>query len=82
MIKLFAVKDKASNTTNDPFPCPTNRDAIEGLRQVVNDGKTTIAKHPEDFDLYNLGEYNPRTMDFVINSKPEFIISATELQSN
>ena len=58
MIKLFTVKDKASGTTNHPFPMATHRDAIDGLRSVANDEKTTIGKHAEDFDLYYLGEYN------------------------
>ena len=80
MIKLYVVKDKASNTTNDPFHCLTDRDAVEGFKQVVNDEKTTICRHPEDFDLYYLGDYDPRSMDFSLIDTPKFLISASELK--
>mgnify|MGYP000694381641 CR=1 FL=1 len=81
MIKLFAIKDVESNTTQHPFPMATKRDAIDGLRQVVNDPKTTISNHPNDFQLYYLGEYNERAMD-IDTWEPEFIISASELKED
>lgn len=80
MIKLFAVKDVESNTTQHPFPMATRRDAIDGLRQVVNDPSSIISKHPEDFQLYYLGEYNERSLE-IDTWSPEFVISAKELKS-
>ncbi len=79
MIKLFTIKDTESNTTNHPFPMATKRDAVDALKQVVNDAKSTISNHPEDFQLYSLGEYDPRTMT-ILNWEPEYIISASELK--
>lgn len=79
MIKLYTILDKASKTTNQPFPMQTDRDAITGLRDVVNDKNTTIHKHPEDFELYRLGEYDPRSMKFSLIDNPELVIAASEL---
>lgn len=79
MIKLYAIHDKQSNTTQHPFPMATNRDAIDGLRQLANDDKTLIGKHPDDFILYYLGEYDERQMQFNIEDDPELIIGANEL---
>lgn len=78
MIKLFTILDKASSTTNHPFPMPTQRDAIQALRDVVNDPNTTIHKHAEDFVLYELCEYDEREMKFGL-CDPKLIISANEL---
>ena len=78
MIKLYAVKDIQAGTTASPFSFQTNRDAIDGLRQVANDESTSIGKHPADFELYLLGEYDPREMMFDLQ-KPELIIGAAEL---
>ena len=80
MIKLYAIKDKASSTTQAPFPVQCDRDAVDGFKALVNDNKTSIGKHPEDFELYHLGEYNPRLMAFSLNNDPKFIISAQELK--
>jgi hypothetical protein len=79
MIKLYAVKDIAAGTTNQPFSFQTDRDAIEGLRAVANDENSTIGKHPEDFELYHLGEYDMRSMEFDLLDKPILVIGAKEL---
>jgi hypothetical protein len=79
MINLYALKDKASNTTNNPIAIATNRDAIESLKGVANDPQTNISKYPKDFELYHLGSYNPRTMAFDLNDNPKFLISADQL---
>lgn len=79
MIKLYAVKDKASNTTANPFSFSNDRDAVDGLRQVAKDEKTSIGKHPEDFDLYFLGDYDPREMKIIPLDQPKLIIGAAEL---
>ena len=79
MIKLYTLLDKASSTTNHPMPFSTQRDAIDGLRSVANDEKTSINKHPEDFELYELGSYNPREMKFDLFDQPKLVIPVTEL---
>lgn len=79
MINVYAVKDIASNTTNNPFFAPTNRDAIEGLKQVANDAQTNIGKYPQDFELYCLGSYNPRDMHFDVSKDADLLIRADEL---
>lgn len=79
MIKLYTVVDKASGTSNHPMPFTTERDARDGLAQVVNDPQTSIAKHPDDFDLFHLGDYNPREMSFDLHDKPLLICNAKQL---
>lgn len=78
MIQLYAVKDLASKTTQHPFPMECKRDAIDGLRRLANDSSTTIYNHPNDFELWYLGEYDQRNMEFHID--PSRIITAAELQ--
>lgn len=80
MIRLYAIKDKESKTTQAPFPVQCNRDAIDGFKALVNDEGTSIGKHPQDFELYHLGEYDPRSMAFSLNDDPKFIIGASELK--
>lgn len=79
MINLYTLIDKASKTTNHPMPFASQRDAVDGLREVVNDEKTALHKHPEDFALYQLGEYNPRDMKMEIFDPPKIIIEVSQL---
>ena len=79
MIKLYTLLDKASSTTNHPMAFQTERDALDGLKNVASDPSTALNKHPEDFELFQLGEYNPRSMKFEIYDDPKSIISVSDL---
>lgn len=81
MIKVYALKDLASQTTNNPFFAPTHRDAIESLKQVANDETTNIGKYPQDFELYCLGDYDPRAMSFALSDSQELLVRADALAS-
>ncbi len=78
-MKVFAVKDTASKTTTNPFFAPTNRDAMESLKQVANDDSSNIGKYPEDFELYCLGDYDSRTMAFNLSKDPDLLVRADSL---
>ncbi len=79
MIQLYTLLDKASKTTNHPMAFQSQRDALDGLRQVALDEKTALAKHPEDFELYQLADYNPRTMEMETFDPPIKIASVKEI---
>jgi hypothetical protein len=79
MIKLYALYDNASKTTQHPMPFLTDRDAVDGLKEVCLDKNTAMNKHPEDFTLYRLGSYNPREMSFDMHEQPEIVITVSEI---
>ncbi len=79
MIELYTLKDKASNTTNHPMAFTSKRDALDGLKQVATDENTALAKHPDDFELYKIANYNPRSMSMELVEPPELIATVTEI---
>lgn len=56
--KIFAVYDAAVSAYKNPFFMDTSGQAIRGWIDVVNDEKTEFNKHPDDFTLFELGEYD------------------------
>lgn len=66
MIKfVFAVRDRASVSFLDPF-CVVHKGLAERMfKDAVNDSKTPMFKHPEDYDLYELGTYDDETGLFI-----------------
>jgi hypothetical protein len=78
MLKLYAIQDSVSKTTNTPLHFQTDRDAIDGFRELVNDDKTVLNKHPDDFSLWMVGEYDEREMRF-IGGDPSKIVNASDL---
>lgn len=58
---IFSIKDKAVGFTQ-VFTAQNKFVAIRMLKDTVEGNQDTlIAKHPEEFTLYQLGEFNEET---------------------
>lgn len=76
---LFTVRDvKAENFAN-PFVCESKGVAMRMFGDVVADAKTMFSQHPEDFALYQLGEFDMETGVIKGLDTPLHICNATEL---
>lgn len=63
MIKLFfAVYDSAAKVFMDPFMARTTEEALRRFRATVNHPEAgSIAEFPEDYTLFQIGEYDLET---------------------
>lgn len=66
--KYYAVYDSKVEAYMNPFPMRTRGEAVRSWIDVVNDEKTQFAKHPEDFILMELAEFDPDTGKFTNNA--------------
>jgi hypothetical protein len=57
--KIFAAYDLKANAYMSPFVMPTAGMAIRAFEQLCRDPKTQFNQNPEDFILYELGEWDP-----------------------
>lgn len=64
-LKVFSVYDIKAEIFNGPFFMSTNGEAVRAFKDLANDEKTTIGRHPEDYRLMCLGKFD--------NEKGEFI---------
>jgi hypothetical protein len=78
-MNIYAVKDLVSQHTNAPFAVPTDRDAIEGFKNVALDESTQISKFPTDFILYKVGVYNSSSMK-IDRIEPEQLARALDFK--
>lgn len=64
--KIFAIRDRAADVFGQPMFMPSTGVAIRGFSDEVNRvaDNNNLNKHPEDFDLYSLGEYDDETGEF------------------
>lgn len=58
---LFAVKDTALNAYMEIWGAPTVAAANRAFADGINDQQTPMYKHPEDYELWILGEYDQET---------------------
>lgn len=60
---VFAVRDRLAAVFGNPFMQPNEVSAIRAFRDTINAvGETNMLhKHPDDFDLYQLGTWDDST---------------------
>lgn len=78
VLKMYSIRDQKSEVYNLPFFQKTHGEAERSFRTTAMDQKTTICQHPEDFDLYFLGEYDDNTGKFQPNETPQHILKAID----
>lgn len=62
---MFAIFDNKSDAFNTPFFMAARGQAVRAFTDLVNDGQSSISKHPEDYKLCFLGEFNVLDAEFV-----------------
>lgn len=61
ILKLFSVYDNGVKAYMQPFFVRSKGEAMRSWGDTVNDPKTAFYKHPQDFTLFELGEYDDET---------------------
>jgi hypothetical protein len=57
-LKIYSVYDVKAKTWAQPFTCPTRGQALRSWDTVANDKESEISKYPEDFHLFEVGEFD------------------------
>jgi hypothetical protein len=81
---VVSVKDRAADVFNRPFFVPHRNVAIRDFTDEVNRvaADNQLNKHPDDFDLYLLGEFDD-SAGSLINNQPQVLVRAKDvLQSS
>jgi hypothetical protein len=70
--QICAIKDRASDAFSQPMFMPSVGIAIRSFTDEINkqDENNNLFKHPDDFDLWHLGEYDDNGAKFVLFEDP------------
>lgn len=58
ILKAFAIYDGKGLCYGVPFFMSQNGQAVRGFSDLVNDPQTSINRHPGDYVLYQIGEFD------------------------
>lgn len=58
---IFTIYDNKSELYNNPFVQKTTGAAIRAFTSLVEDEQTDIARHPSDYELFEIGEFDPES---------------------
>lgn len=64
---MISVFDKKAESWSFPVQADNKLTAIRMFADLVSDNRTLVGQHPEDFDLYELGEFDVTSGGFVVN---------------
>ena len=77
MKKIFVIKDEKSGAYYDPFTMGNTVDAQRTFMQAMKTEKSMISQYPEDFNLYNIGEYD-ELKGMITATAPVMILTGKE----
>lgn len=60
-MKIFSIKDRASEHFNQPFFQHTAAAAIRIIKNEMRQENSMLAAHPSDFELWELGTFDDQT---------------------
>lgn len=78
-LRVYSVFDSKAAYYGTPFFSSTDGMAVRSFGDAVNDRMTTLFKHPEDFTLYRIGEFDDQ-LGRVLPTTPEPIVTAASLK--
>lgn len=81
MQKIYTVKDLVSETHMRPFFSPTNGAAMRAFQEAASDPEHDFYKYPEDYVLYEIGEYHEDIAEVMALTKNVRLGSAKEFQN-
>nr|QJB19301.1 MAG: nonstructural protein [Microvirus sp.] len=80
---LCSVKDRAAQAYGRPMFVPSTGVAIRSFSDEVNrqDNENQLYNHPDDFDLYELGEFDDNTGLFSLHEQPKLLTLGKQVKT-
>lgn len=77
-LNVYTIYDSKVKAYMQPFMAQTNGQALRMFADTVQDDKTVINKHPEDYTLFALGSYDDQTGKYENLETPQSLGVAIE----
>lgn len=75
---VVSIKDAATGAFSRPAFVASRGQAVRSFQDELNRPDSDLARHPSDYDLFQLGEFDETTGEFR-NNFPELLIRARDL---
>jgi hypothetical protein len=61
---IYTVYDSKAECYLSPFYCKSKGEALRSFAEIANDKQSQIGKYPEDFTMFELGEFDDSNAEF------------------
>lgn len=75
ILNICTVKDRAADAFGRPMFVPSTGVAIRSFSDEINrnNADNQLYNHPDDFDLYELGQFDDNTGIFTLHEQPKLL---------
>lgn len=80
--KLYVVYDSKSETYTAPTLNPARGQAIRSFSDAVNGEKTVLSTHPEDFTLFEIGEFDIYTGALTVYDAKVAVVNGIDVKTS
>lgn len=77
--KIFSIKDHALDAYMRPWYAQSTGQAVRMFQDEINNPQSEMHKHPDDYDLYELGDWDEETAEFKNLGTPKQVARGKEL---
>lgn len=79
ILKMYSIYDIKGQLYAPPYFANNIGSATRMFDGACRDPNTQLAKYPEDFRLFELGEFDDNTGRFTCPDQPTFVIGASDI---
>lgn len=79
VLLLCSVYDTKVSAFSPPFVCKSRGESIRSFSDACGDDSLPFKKHPADYVLHFIGEFDDQTGRLMIIPNPERLISGDEI---
>jgi hypothetical protein len=79
ILYVIAMRDRVANLYGQPVYVANLGSAIRGFGDQINDPTSPMNKHPDDYDLYELGTFDDEAGTFVNLPQPRQLALGRDL---
>lgn len=79
-VKAFTIYDRKAKTFTNPIYRKNAEDAQRAFQNLLTNEQDMVSLHPDDFDLFECGSWNPIVGQLQGYSEKIFVCNAGELK--
>lgn len=79
VLKLFTVRDNKAGTYGQPFALANRNVALRTLSGWVRNPESFISQYPDDFELFEVGDFDQMSGKLIPLPVPDYVGRASEL---
>lgn len=79
-MKMYTVYDSKSESYTNPTCNPARGQALRSFSDAVNSGSGVLSDHPEDFTLFEIGDFDPDSGNITLYDAKVSVVNGLDVK--